>query len=113
MSPLYISRVPSVYSLQQLHEDGDIGIPVKGLVPTPLSPVADVPGQLLPKLCYSPVVGTTSKRVRSFGNLATHLVPDVDEPGYAVKTYYLFWALLRAHKAVHSVLRGTIELRNC
>lgn len=79
MSPLYISRVPSVYSQHQLQEDADI--PVKGLVPTPLSPVSEVPGQLLPKLSYSPAAGTTSKRVRSFGNLGAHLVPDVDEPG--------------------------------
>lgn len=85
MSPLYISRVPSVYSLHQLHEDGDI--PVKGLVPTPLSPVSEVPGQPLPKLSYSPVAGTTSKRVRSFGNLAAHLVPDVDESGYVLSAY--------------------------
>ena len=76
MSPLYVTRVPSVYSLHQLND----GIPGKGLVPTPYSPVSDIPGQLLPKLSYSPAAGTTSKRVRSFGNLQAHLVPDVDEP---------------------------------
>ena len=79
MSPIYVSRVPSVYSLHQLHEDGDI--PFKGTNPTPYSPVSEVPGQLLPKLSYPLAVGTTSKRVRSFGNLQAHLVPDVDEPG--------------------------------
>ncbi|KAL3132558.1 hypothetical protein ABBQ32_009097 [Trebouxia sp. C0010 RCD-2024] len=79
MSPLYISRVPSVYSQHQLHEDADI--PAKGLVPTPYSLVSEVPGQLLPKLSYSPIAGSSTKRVRSFGNLAAHLVPDVDEPG--------------------------------
>lgn len=79
MSPLYVTRVPSVYSLHQLHEDGDI--PVKGLVPTPYSPVSEVPGQSLLKLSFSPAAGTTSKRVRSFGNLQADLVPDVDEPG--------------------------------
>ncbi|DBA93584.1 hypothetical protein WJX82_005397 [Trebouxia sp. C0006] len=76
MTPLYVTRVPSVYSLHQL----DDGFPGKGLVPTPHSPVSDIPGQLLPKLSYSPAAGTTSKRVRSFGNLQAHLVPDVDEP---------------------------------
>lgn len=76
MSPLYGTIVPTVYSLHQLND----GIPVKGLASTPHSPVSDVPGQLLPKLSYSPAAGTTSKRVRSFGNLQAHLVPDVDEP---------------------------------
>ena len=76
MTPLYVTRVPSVYSLHQL----DDGFPGKGLVLTPHSPVSDIPGQLLPKLSYSPAAGTTSKRVRSFGNLQAHLVPDVDEP---------------------------------
>lgn len=92
MSPLYISRVPSVYSQHQLNEDLDI--PAKGLVPTPYSPVSEVPGQLLPKLSYSPVAGSSTKRVRSFGNLAAHLVPDVDEPGYALSACYFFLELV-------------------
>lgn len=78
MSPLYVTRVPSVYSMSQLDDVS----PVKGLVPTPYSPVSEVPGQLLPKMTYSPAAGSSSKRVRSFGNLQTHLVPDVDEPGF-------------------------------
>ena len=78
MSPLYVTRQPSVYSLRQLDE---VDIPFKAVVPTPLSPVSEIPGQLLPKLSYSPAAGTISKRVRSFGNLQAHIVPDVDEPG--------------------------------
>ena len=83
MTPLYVTRVPSVYSLHQ-PDDGFSG---KGLVPTPYSPVSDIPGQLLPKLSYSPAAGTTSKRVRSFGNLQAHLVPDVDEPRCAAAVF--------------------------
>ena len=76
MSPLYVTKVPSVYSLHQLEGD----IPPKGLAPTPYSPVSELAGQLLPKMLYSVAMGSTSKRVRSFGNLQAHLVPDVDEP---------------------------------
>ena len=83
MSPIYVTRVPTVYSLNQLEDD----IPVKGVAPTPYSPVSQVPGQLLPKLSFLPAAGTTSKRVRSFGNLQAHLVPDVDEPRFVSQSF--------------------------
>ena len=76
MPPLYVTKVPSVYSMHQL--DGDI--PAKGLNPTPYNPVSEIVGQLLPKMLYSLAAGRSSKRVRSFGNLQAHIVPDLDEP---------------------------------
>lgn len=78
MPPLYVTKVPSVYSMHQL--DGDI--PAKGLNPTPYNPVSEIVGQLLPKMFYSLAAGRTSKRVRSFGNLQAHIVPDLDEPSF-------------------------------
>ena len=80
MSPLLITRVPSVYSMHQLDDE----YPQKGIIPTPYQPVSDIPGQLLPKVTFPPAIGMGNKRVRSFGNLHAHLVPDVDEAGYVM-----------------------------
>ena len=80
MSPLLITRVPSVYSMHQLEDD----YPQKGIIPTPYQPVSDIPGQLLPKITFPPVIAMGNKRVRSFGNLHAHLVPDIDEAGCAM-----------------------------
>ena len=77
MSPLVVSRVPSVYSMHQLEDE----FPLKGIIPAPHNPVSDIPGQLLPKISFPPAVGTGNKRVRSFGNLHVQMVPDLEEAG--------------------------------
>lgn len=77
MSPLMVTRVPSVYSMHQLEDE----YPTKGIIPTPYNPVSDIPGQLLPKISFPPILHAGNKRVRSFGNLHAHLVPDLDEAG--------------------------------
>lgn len=73
-----VTRVPSVYSMHQLEDE----YPTKGIIPTPYNPVSDIPGQLLPKISFPPILHAGNKRVRSFGNLHAHLVPDLDEAGY-------------------------------
>ncbi|KAK9810352.1 hypothetical protein WJX72_009291 [[Myrmecia] bisecta] len=75
MAPMYVSRVPSVYSLQQLEEDSLF--PRKGVLSAPEKPVSELAGSLLPKLSFAARTGYKSKRVRSFGDLQR--VPDIDD----------------------------------
>ena len=77
MAPLFVSRVPTVYSLQQLEEE--YATPQKGAVSHPLKPVGDLASSLLPRLaCLSCTTAAPSKRIRSFGDLQA-IVPDSDE----------------------------------
>ncbi|KAK9844518.1 hypothetical protein WJX74_003514 [Apatococcus lobatus] len=77
MAPLFVSRVPTVYSLQQLEEE--YATPEKGALSHPLKPVGDLTSSLLPRLaCLSRTSAVPSKRIRSFGDLQA-IVPDSDE----------------------------------
>ena len=77
MAPLFVSRVPTVYSLQQLEEE--YATPQKGALSHPLKPVADLASSLLPRLaCLSCTTAVPSKRIRSFGDLQS-ILPDSDE----------------------------------
>ena len=70
--PQYIQKVPTVYSLQQMHEEAP------GLHASPDKPVSDVAGQLLPRISYPWGAGYAQKRVRSFGDMFG-VVPDMDD----------------------------------
>eukprot|EP00891_Asterochloris_glomerata_P000828 jgi/Astpho2/828/Aster-00677 len=70
--PQYIQKVPTVYSLQQLHEEAP------GLHASPDKPVSDVAGQLLPRISFPWGAGYAQKRVRSFGDMFG-VVPDMDD----------------------------------
>ena len=74
--PLYVTRVPTVLSLNQW--DGDAPeFDEKSLqLLTPDAAVVDVTGSYLPSYNYTSGTVMHSKRVRSFGDLLT--VPDVD-----------------------------------
>ena len=73
---MFISRVPSIYSLRQLEEDsGGADLVKKGIVHSPDKPVAESAGQVLPRVSFN-VHFEARKRVRSFGDL--QVVPDID-----------------------------------
>ncbi len=77
MAPLLVSRVPTVYSLQQLEEE--FAAPQKGALSHPHKPVGELASSLLPRLaCLSRTKLAVNKRVRSFGDLQS-VVPDSDE----------------------------------
>lgn len=88
--PLWMSRVPTIVSMQQLEDDyGNTKAPKPAEVPQPLectprpeAPVADAVGACLPRYSFPAMeckIHPPQKRVRSFGDLHNALVPDIKE----------------------------------
>jgi GDP-L-galactose phosphorylase len=74
---LTIQRSGTLYSLSQMVDQSTS--PTKGVVATPELAVKEVAGSLLPIFKYPAADTFASKRIRSFGDLNSALVPDIDD----------------------------------
>lgn len=77
---VWISRVPTMFSLQQMEHDSESAPPaVTNTRPRPEAAVSDVLGAALPRVTFALEKHgyADKKRIRSFGDLG-NLVPDID-----------------------------------
>ncbi len=107
--PLWLSRAPTVMSMQQLEDDYGESKSVQPAqplqcAPRPDAPVADALGAALPCYAFPAMeckIHPPQKRVRSFGDLNNALVPDLDEVSddlgcVSAALAALLWSLARA-----------------